>query len=197
MRSLFLIFIVLLASPLAAQDRVPMRDFEVVGVTAQIPAPPWLTDPSAFDASEPSENKGETDQGKVFHIREFYPEGQSGLDWTELYAVMGETRRPPSIEDAMQQQVALSQRTCATMGAQEIVSNEDFGMIAIFCGAYVNNDAQGEVAVFHFRHKGDVQVKAYYLKRGPAYDVRDPTAAPLSRAEGNAVIQRLAAFRLR
>lgn len=189
-------FCAMIPTSVRAQDGSTTMVVKTFSTTSVFAPPPWGGGSDPMQGSEIFRQQGRSANKTDTFVLEFIPKGQKFEAWQELYAIYAETPVRGQLSAFRNGQAAQYVKACKEVTVHPIVDRRDSQIFVIYCTAYVDKPAQGEIAVMHFRLKNRTLVKNYYHRRGPAFRLDDPKSMPLSIAELSGVIRRLQAFRL-
>ena len=159
------------ASPVLAQETLPVYLVQIFDTVAKYSPPPWINSPESLGDSETFRNQVETVNGTNAFVLEYIPKGESFEDWSELYAIFGETPLLGDVQGYRDAHIQGYANACSEVhwqGSNTTPPNTE--LFIVYCPSYIDRPEVGEISTVVMMMKGETLVKNYYHKRVPAFE---------------------------
>ena len=146
---------------------------------------------------------GNRKQGRSTFLLEFVPKAEGFERWTKLFGLKARQSAQHTVGAEAAEIERLFRSGCdprrtvlLRSGYNGVPVPPDGGVLfTIFCGAFRNDDARGEIAVMRVMKRADVTVRLYQEWRGASFDPADRESHPALAAEVAAANRRLSRAR--
>ena len=185
------------AMPTAADTPKTTMTIRVFDTVAVFAPPPWTNGIDVLNETEIFQNQGDMATGIKGFIQEFIPKGETFDNWSELYAIMAETPQTASLfKNRVGIEIDYNNACINNPKITSLVSSKTRETVLAYCPAYKSDPKTGEMLMITMREYKDTLVKVYYHKRGPAFDMGDPSGFPLSETDIKSLLEQQDTFRL-
>lgn len=164
---------------------------KTLDVAASIPAPPWTKTALLTRETETAFDRRLTDRGTDSYQRAYVPKGQTFEDWDERYEVRAEAPLKGNAQDHRDDTARAYQVACLNAIMAPVQQSDDRQVFVLFCPAFLDDPATGEIAVMVYSKRKDTLLQVAYKRRVPSFDVNNSAEFPPPEADMKQLVQYL------